>query len=339
MNDNTTLSDSTFDVLAVDDNVANLDLLAKLLASTRYEVRTVPSGSQAIEAAVQRRPDIILLDICMPDMNGYEVCRRLNAHPKVEQVPVIFVSALDHDFDKVKGFHIGGSDYLTKPYQIDELELRLNIHLLLSEVCRQPSWDERERERMESVRERLVHATIEQSAPMRRMINDMVDTRRLEECRMPFVLEEWVLRRLLSESMAQMGLSAERVWVEGERPPVLVSCDRDLTERALVHLLQNALEYSSEDSPVRVTMEQRGEEWRVAIIDEGSGIDPRHHGEIFEPYWQLELSDVEKRPASCGIGLTFSKLAIEAQQGTVSIDSSVGGGARFFVNLPQSPKI
>jgi phosphoserine phosphatase RsbU/P len=118
-------------ILIVDDAPANLQVLAGMLKDRGYKARPVPSGKLALLAARRDPPDLILLDINMPEMNGYEVCEHLKADDQLKGIPVIFISALTEPLDKVKAFAIGGVDYLTKPFQMEELHARVETHLKL----------------------------------------------------------------------------------------------------------------------------------------------------------------------------------------------------------------
>ena len=121
----------TANILVVDDLAANLQVLAGMLKDRGYKARPVPSGKLALLAARKDPPDLILLDINMPEMNGYEVCQTLKADEQLRGIPVIFISALNENLDKVKAFAIGGVDYLTKPFQMEELHARVETHLKL----------------------------------------------------------------------------------------------------------------------------------------------------------------------------------------------------------------
>jgi len=118
-------------ILVVDDTPANLQVLAGMLKDRGYKVRPVPSGKLALLAAERDPPDLILLDINMPEMNGYQVCEHLKADDKLKGIPIIFISALTDQLDKVKAFATGGVDYITKPFQMEELHARVEIHLKL----------------------------------------------------------------------------------------------------------------------------------------------------------------------------------------------------------------
>ncbi|MGO9412567.1 MAG: two-component system response regulator [Spirochaetia bacterium] len=118
-------------ILVVDDTAANLTLLSRMLGERGYRVRPVPSGRLALKAAASDPPDLILLDISMPEMDGFEVCRQLKEDPRLRDIPVIFISALTETEGKVKAFRRGGVDYVTKPFQIEEVEARVETHLRL----------------------------------------------------------------------------------------------------------------------------------------------------------------------------------------------------------------
>jgi DNA-binding response OmpR family regulator len=113
----------------VDDNPANLKLMGDMLGQQGYEVRLFPRGRLALASAAQRPPELILLDINMPEMDGYEVCRRLKADTGLAPIPVIFLSALQETADKVKGLQCGGVDYISKPFQLEEVQARVQTHL------------------------------------------------------------------------------------------------------------------------------------------------------------------------------------------------------------------
>jgi len=125
------------DILVVDDTPANLRLLSGMLAEQGYKVRSVINGQMALTATQAAPPDLILLDINMPEMNGYEVCERLKADEKTHDIPVIFISALDATEDKIKAFTVGGLDYITKPFQFEEVLARVETHLSLRQLQKQ----------------------------------------------------------------------------------------------------------------------------------------------------------------------------------------------------------
>jgi response regulator RpfG family c-di-GMP phosphodiesterase len=141
-------------ILAVDDTPASLKLLTETLAAEGYEVRAAINGTLALRAASSSPPELILLDIRMPDMDGFEVCRRLKAHPDTREIPVIFVSAMTEMDEKLEGFKLGAVDFVTKPYQREELLARVSTHLKLVRLSNhlEELVEERSRDLLESTR-------------------------------------------------------------------------------------------------------------------------------------------------------------------------------------------
>jgi PAS domain S-box-containing protein len=124
-------------ILIVDDTPANLQLLSEMLKRRGYTVRSMPNGQLALESARTLPPDLILLDIMMPGLNGYQVCEQLKANAQTCDIPVIFLSALNETVDKVKAFAVGGIDYITKPFQVEEVLARVQTHLSLRQLHQQ----------------------------------------------------------------------------------------------------------------------------------------------------------------------------------------------------------
>ncbi len=122
------------DIMVVDDNPANLKLLEDMLLQQGHEVRSFPLGRLALAAAAKAPPSLILLDINMPEMNGYEVCQRLKSNPALADIPVIFLSALNEVHDKVEAFRTGAVDYISKPFQFEEVHARVETHLKVHQL-------------------------------------------------------------------------------------------------------------------------------------------------------------------------------------------------------------
>ena len=124
-------------LLLVDDVPTNLDVLCALLEGADYRISIAPDGAIALRLAAQTAPDLILLDVVMPEMNGFEVCRRLKQDPKTEHIPVIFITAENQTEGVVEGFEAGGVDYIAKPFQDAEVLVRVKTHLSLSRLTRE----------------------------------------------------------------------------------------------------------------------------------------------------------------------------------------------------------
>jgi PAS domain S-box-containing protein len=131
------VSNRQADILIIDDTLENLNLLSAMLIEQGYKVRSVTKGTSGLRGAQVAPPDLILLDVNMPEMNGYEVCQHLKADERTREIPVIFISALGDVLDKVKAFAVGGVDYITKPFQVEEVLARIENHLTIRKLSGQ----------------------------------------------------------------------------------------------------------------------------------------------------------------------------------------------------------
>jgi two-component system sensor histidine kinase/response regulator len=144
-------------LLLVDDTIDNLRLLAAMLSDKGYQVRKAINGKIAINTIQQMQPDLILLDINMPDLNGYEVCQMLKADPLTKEIPIIFISALDDVLDKIRAFQVGGSDYIIKPFQPEELIARIENQLTIRQQKKQLEIEIQERKKTEQALQVYLH--------------------------------------------------------------------------------------------------------------------------------------------------------------------------------------
>ena len=124
-------------ILIVDDETTNLATLSAYLEAAGFEVLAAQDGASGLSIVERARPDLILLDVLMPGLDGFETCRRLKAAERIQDIPVIFMTALTETADKITGFEVGGVDYVTKPFQVEELLARVKTHLALRQLQQQ----------------------------------------------------------------------------------------------------------------------------------------------------------------------------------------------------------
>jgi two-component system sensor histidine kinase ChiS len=163
------------DILVVDDTPHNLRLLSSILSARGYKVRPVIHSPMALTAARLSPPDLILLDINMPEMDGYEVCRQLKADQKTAAIPVLFISAMGEVLDKVKAFSVGGVDYITKPFQVEEVIVRVENHLVLHHL----------RQQLQEANTALSQSNQELERRVAERTAELVDLNRAYECFVP----------------------------------------------------------------------------------------------------------------------------------------------------------
>jgi len=356
-------------ILVVDDTPANLRLLTGMLKEQGYQTRPALNGRLALQAARKDPPDLILLDINMPQMNGYEVCRELKADEQLAPIPVIFISALDETADKLEAFSVGGVDYITKPFQFTEVQARVDAHLRLRRFQLEVEENYRQLKELEELRDGLTHMivhdlrsplagilmglqlsqradsdeersedvdrAIQAAKRMMDMVTALLDVNRMETGEMPLERAEHDIREIVQEALDSLsGLTKERD-VETELPdhPVTAAVDREIVRRILANLVSNAIRFTPEQGSIRVRVAKDNGSVRVEIQDSGRGIPEEFREKIFEKFGQVEARQ-ESQIHSTGLGLTFCKLAAEAHGGEIGVDSEVGNGSTFWFTLP-----
>lgn len=125
------MKENRYEILIVDDNPENLRVLCEILGNEGYGVRAAKNGKQALASIDLSEPDLLLLDIHMPEMDGFDVCKTIKADRRYNNLPIIFLSALDDSFNKIQGFRAGAVDYMTKPFDLEEVKARVKTHLRL----------------------------------------------------------------------------------------------------------------------------------------------------------------------------------------------------------------
>lgn len=166
---------SAGDVLVVDDNRVNVGLLTGILQKRHYAVRNATEGQQALDLMRAAPPEIVLLDIRLPGMDGYEICRQIKADPRTRDIPVIFVSALDDGLDKARAFEVGGVDYVAKPFSAAEVVARVENQLKLSRLQRQMTQKNTELERANRMLQSLSYLDALTGIPNRRHFDELLD--------------------------------------------------------------------------------------------------------------------------------------------------------------------
>jgi len=367
-------SDSGASILVVDDTPANLQVLVGLLKERGHRVRPVLEGRLALRAAKAEVPDLILLDINMPDMNGFEVCEQLKADPKLADTPVIFISGNTETVDKVRAFSVGGVDYVTKPFQMAEVEARVATHLELRRKRRELQESLEALRRLETLRDSLVHMVVhdlrsplaaisaclevikwdaeeqhrqELAADVEtalhatrtiiRLVNSVLDVSKMEGAEMRLRLVPADIAAVARESVDELeSLVGTRQLVrEWPEDPVMAIVDRDVVSRVLQNLLGNALKFTPATGAITVEVEANDDMVRVAVSDTGPGIPREYRERVFEKFGQVDAV-LRGQRFSTGLGLTFCRLAVEAHGGRIGVDSEVGRGSTFWFVLPRN---
>jgi len=361
-------------ILVVDDDPMNRQLLRDLLEGSGYAVVEASDGVAACDSAQACIPDIILLDVLMPGMDGLEVCKRIKSDNRTQHVPVILITSQREREDRLSGIAAGASDFLTKPVDAVELRLRVRnwvntkrlydrvqeeyhriaelekmrdtlVHMVVHDLrspltCILSELDYATLEGGEKLGpefKQCIHEVVEAARVMNNLVTSMLDMSRLENGEMPLNRQATSLHEIVDEALSHLGSSAQRVAVEqaATDQSATPSCDPELIRRVVVNLLNNATDYSPSNTPITVSISRYNGSARLSVSDQGPGIPEEFKERIFQKFGQIE-GRTKIRKASTGIGLAFCRLAVEAHAGTIGVDSEEGRGSTFWFELPMS---
>jgi len=358
-------------ILVVDDQDANRLLMRDLLESQGHEVLEATGGTEALQRVGEAMPDVVLLDIGMPGMDGFEVCRRLKADPVTASIPVLLVTAMTQRDQRLLGIGAGANDYITKPVDRSDLSLRVGNAIRMRHLYLEVEAQYRQLEKLELLRDSLVHMIVHDlrsplagirayldlvkmdgagkldleltqsidaarkvAVEMTDMVSDLLDVSRLEVGKMPLELAPADMGGLVVEAVAAAGASPRvRIRVEPPADRLRVVCDAGVIRRVLTNLVVNAVKFTPSSGQIAVSVRGNGSEVKVEVVDTGPGIPPEYHQKVFEKYGQVEAARHGAKH-STGLGLTFCKLAVEAHGGQVGLESAAGAGSTFWIVLP-----
>jgi signal transduction histidine kinase len=367
------ISEKFASILIVDDTPENIDILREAL-KREYVIKAATSGSKALEIARSVPVDLILLDVMMPEMDGYELCKALKADEATHGIPVIFVTSMQEVADEMKGFAVGGVDYITKPISAPVVQARVAAHLQLQRQKHllQESYDQLRK--LEELRDNLVHMIVHdmrtpltavlgflhliemmggESLPCNlrehlkkagasvenlvEMVSSVLDVSKMEAGEMKLTMADCDLMSMARDALAKVESlkRCRELMLNGPEEPVIVVADAAIILRVLQNLLGNALKFTSEGALIHVNICNQEGTVHVSVQDTGPGISREDQAKVFDKFWNLEARK-HGHIYSTGLGLTFCKMAVEAHGGRIGVDSEVGRGSTFWFELAAS---
>ena len=362
-------------VLIVDDEIANVELLARRLEAIGCQTQVASSGERAITLARSEQPDLILLDVMMPGIDGWQTCRRLKSQPETAEIPVIFVTAKDRYEDLSKGFEVGGIDYLTKPFEPIELTARVRSAIFTKRLQDELRKTAADLKRMEQSRKELIGmlghdirnlansvvafmqlVRMGQLEPGRqefdellrlsesnisellRMVNALLDVYKMEEGKLEAMPQAIALAALAERSLAQVAPEAlaKGVQLESDLPPdEKVFVDDGLIVRVLTNLLANAVKHTPTGGKVRVES-ARDRTLERSIIVRVRDTGPGIAAEDAPRIFDRFYQGAGRSRGGSGLGLAFCKLAVELHGGTINVVNPGESGAIVQFTLPAA---
>ncbi|MBD3305073.1 response regulator [candidate division KSB3 bacterium] len=354
-------------ILLVDDNPKNLQVLGNLLEGT-YKTAVARTGAKALEFVKKRPPDLILLDIMMPGMDGFEVCAQLQAAPETREIPVIFLTAKTETEDIVKGFDLGAVDYVTKPFRKEELLARVQTHLalrhskealhqlnitkdkffsIIAHDLRSPFTgligltkfivENIEDYSKEEIKELVgdlqlsaetVYALLENLLVWSRLQRGIIKNQP-EPILLKHIAQQNI--RLFTPTAAQKGITLSNR-IQDDTPAY---ADHNSVNTVIRNLLSNALKFTHTGGTVTLSATPKDEQVEVAVADTGIGMNAEGRAKLFQ------LDQPYQRPGTAeekgtGLGLILCKEFIERNGGTIWVESEVGQGTTFRFTLPTA---
>jgi two-component system sensor histidine kinase/response regulator len=362
-------------ILVVDDNRNNLRVLTEILSEHGYLVRPVPESSRAISSAQTEPPDIILLDIKMPEISGYEVCEQLKTDERTRDIPVIFISALQEVFDKVKAFAVGGVDYLTKPFQREELLARVHTHLTIQKQQRYIQHQNQllqelnvNKDKFFSIIAHDLKSPLAGLLLFTSLITEKIDSWSTDEIKhnttqLKVSMEHLyaLLENLLTWARAQQGLidyqpqaldishivtknitllaqNAEQKQItltHAVPTQTAVYADVDMMDTVIRNLLSNAIKFTRAGGIVEISARSSEKTVEIAVSDTGIGINPEKFSRLFRIESKYQRLGTAGEKGT-GLGLILCQEFIAKHGGNIGVESEPGKGTTFTFTLPKT---
>ena len=359
-------------VLIVDDLPANLDVLSQALEDRGYNVLVATSGLIALKVAERTKPDLILLDVMMPEMDGLETCKRLKADPEKHDIPVIFLTAKTEMEDVIRGFEFGAVDYVTKPFNSTELLARVETHLKIHRL--QKALEQRidEIARMKREHEaflrhelrnlitlilgysqlvlggtlsdnqkRWTSKILDSSQHMSTLMDSLQKLQEFEageELKKKAISLELHIREVISDFESTLG---DRVKIEFENTMAnsTVQADATLLKGVFQNLVKNAIEHvvdliDPEERVVKLNLSNENQKAVVQVNNKGEPIPHDRLTSFFERF-----NTTKRETGGTGLGTTYSYLVTMAHGGEISVASDQAAGTTVTVKFPQADEI
>ncbi|NIA29813.1 MAG: response regulator [Actinobacteria bacterium] len=355
-------------IFIVDDVAKNLQVLGTILKRQNYKIAFATNGKQALENINNISPDLILLDVMMPELDGFEVCKRLKADEKTKDIPVIFLTAKTEIEDVVNGFELGAVDYVTKPFNATELLARVKTHVELK----------RSREKLQELVatkdmffsiiahdlrspfatisafisliskyfgkipkeeiDELLESLKETSDSTRELLDNLLQWSRSQTGTIQFSPEMVAVGEMIKTNLGLLTETAEnkkislkpRLDFTGE-----IKIDKDMIDLVIRNLVINALKFTPSGGEITVATQKTDGTVEISVNDTGVGIAPEMIPKLFSVADKISTVGTAGEKGS-GLGLILCKEFVEKHSGKLVVESRVGEGSSFRIQLPAN---
>jgi signal transduction histidine kinase len=354
-------------ILVVDDQPTNIKVIASILGQ-KYSLSFANNGMNALKILEKSIPDLILLDIMMPEMDGFEVCKRIKENENTKEVPVIFLTAKTDIADRIKGFEVGAVDYITKPFNPVEMEVRVKNHLSLYNSRKEIAQVNKEKDKFFSIIAHDLRSPFNAIVGFSQLLIDQVNSRDfagieqyagiiLRSAELALELQrnlmEWAqsqtgriefnpinfeLDTLINELVSLFTHIANQksIALELEMPhPISVFADKAMIGTVLRNLISNSIKYTNPGGTIKIAIVNDENQVRIAVSDTGIGMPQTAIDNLFR------IDKNQSTPGThdelgTGLGLILCKEFIEIHGGQIEVKSELKKGSTFWVSLPQN---
>ncbi|MDM8540178.1 hybrid sensor histidine kinase/response regulator [Desulfococcaceae bacterium HSG9] len=356
-------------ILIIDDGLTNLHVLEKILRPEKYETILASDGFKGLELALEELPDLILLDIMMPGMNGFEVCKRLKQNPVTKDIPVIFISAIHELSEKVKGFQIGGVDYITKPIQREEVIARVDVHLNLKRSREELTNANAAKDKLMAVighdlrgplgslmqaldmlikfdgqlnKQKRLDMLAELHNGAKRTFNLLENTlcwARSQSGDIIYQPENLKLKAIVDDNIQLFSDFAHEKAIQLNfdiDEALSIYADKNMLTVVLRNLISNALKFTPQSGEVKVTAIAKKEFVEITVVDNGVGIATENRKKLFDPGNHFTTYGTQNEKGT-GLGLLLCKEFVEKNGGNIRVESVKKGGSAFKFTVPHIP--
>lgn len=360
-------------ILLIDDSVQNLKLLGNMLREKNYQIALARDGKEGLKLAKKIFPDLILLDIMMPELDGYEVCKKLKEEDQTKEIPVIFLTAKTSNEDLVKGFQIGGVDYITKPFNKEELFMRIKTHLDLKKAHDKISSQAETLRELNATKDKMFSVISHDLRAPLGGIKSMLDLiyedhsekkeipkKSLDSLKNAADQTYNLLENLLYWSRSQRGslvnnpeliniydlvlenIELLRTMSKNKNIEIINNvdediygyADRNMIKTVLRNLIINAIKFTGENGRVSLSSKENNGKVEVEVADNGIGIQESTLQKILNQKEYYTTFGTNREKGS-GLGLNLCIDFIDRNNGKLYIDSEYGKGSTFTFTLPD----
>lgn len=354
-------------ILIVDDNPNNLQVLGSILMQYELDTAFASNGPDAIQFAQTEKPALILLDVMMPEMDGYTVCRTLQADPNTRDIPIIFLTARTDTESIVQGFDSGAVDYVTKPFNAPELMARIQTHIELHQARYQLKAMNEEKNRLigmashdlrnmiyviqsysefildtwsddhDAQEKDFLKRIFDSAKAMNQLLVEWLDISKIESGQFELTYTSVPFCAWMQDQLRTANILASRkgirIQLECHRDDRAVLIDAAKISQVITNLISNAIKFSFPDSTITVRVQMTRTQLRVSVQDQGQGIPENEIDQLFKPFHRTSVKPTGDEK-STGLGLVICKKIIEAHGGEISVTSVVKKGTAFTFLLP-----